>query len=55
MEKLRKMKTKKTVKKFLYEYQNPLQKWVFKSKSLNVKKKRCLLRHLFLNSSNSHH
>lgn len=39
MEKLRKMKTKKSVKKFLYEYQNPLQKWVFKSKSLNAKKK----------------
>lgn len=54
MEKLRKMKTKKSVKKFLYEYQNPLQKWVFKSKSLNTKKKRCLLRHLFLNSSTRH-
>ena len=36
MEKLRKMEIKKSVKKFLYEYQNPLQKWVFKSKSLNT-------------------
>ena len=52
MEKLRKMETKKSVKNFLYEFQNPLQKWVFKSKSL--KKKRCLLRHLFLNSTNCH-
>ena len=39
MEKLRKMEIKKSVKKFLYEFQNPLQKWVFKSKSLNAKKK----------------
>ena len=36
MEKLRKMEIKKSVKKFLYEFQNPLQKWVFKSKSLNT-------------------